>query len=581
MLLVAANLVAVGLLLGYLNGGAESRAAEESLGSRAAADLLGSGALGQSLGSRAPEESLGSGALGQSLRSEGRADFATTDPVGAFAAEALAPSTGRGGGASAAPLDAVLSKRIEAHVAAAVAEAKKLSKGKVTGANTVVAVRVWDPAEERELVARQADRALRPASNMKLVTSAAALVALGASGEFETRFDTTAELSGGVLQGDLVVHAGGDPLYDSAADGQVRQLLASVVAQLREAGVREVAGDLILDEGSFLVPGPAPGWPPSNQYWQEHCALSGGFSANGGCLTAVVRAGKNGAQAFSEVRPRENGLQRVGSVKTVSAKARLDIAVGATAAKATLRGSIPSSVEAWSSRFAHPDPVALFGTCLRDALESGGVRVRGKVLRRRGLPNGRMLALLRTPIADVLAPINAESNNAVADQLFLMLGDRVAGAGTREGGRRATAAALERLGVPTTGLEQVDGSGLSREDRVTARQLTALLDGVLELDPATRDAFVDSLAVAGESGSLEKRMRGTAAEGRVYAKTGWIRGTSALSGYADTRGGRRLAFSILVDYPDVSGLNTHAWKPMQDAICVELSEWKSSGSVVR
>ena len=558
MLLVAANLVAVGFLIGYLQGGAETRAGDTSSGNEAALGLDG-----------------------ESLRAQGGADFAATDPARALAAEAPAPTSSRRGSASAGPLDAVLTQRIESHVAKAVAEANKRSKGKVTGANTVVAVRVWDPAGDRELVARQADRALRPASNMKLVTSAAALVALGASGEFETRFDTTAELAGGVLQGDLVVHAGGDPLYDPAAEGEVRQLLAPVVAQLREAGVREITGDLILDQGSYLDPGPAPGWPPSNQYWQEHCALSGGFSANGGCLTAVVRAGKNGAEAFSEVRPRENGLKRIGSVKTVSAKARLDIAVGATAAKATLRGSIPSSVDRWSSRFAHPDPVGLFGTCLRDALEAGGIRVRGAVLQRRGLPNGRMLALLRTPIADTLAPINAESNNAVADQLFLMLGDRVAGAGTREGGRRATEAALKRLGVSITGLEQVDGSGLSREDRVTARQLTALLDGVLELDPATRDAFVDSLAVAGKSGSLEKRMRGTTAQGRVFAKTGWIRGTSALAGYADTPGGRRLAFSILVDYPDVSGLNTHAWKPMQDAICVELCEWKSSGGVVR
>lgn len=477
------------------------------------------------------------------------------------------------------PADPELSRRVEALVLAAVADAERRSRGKVTGANSVVAVRVVEPTSGRELVARLADRGLRPASNMKLVTSAAALVELGPGGEFETRFDTSADLVDGVLRGDLVVHAGGDPLYDPAADGEVGHLLAPVVEELRRAGVREVAGDLVLDEGSFLQPGPAPGWPPSNQYWQEHCALAAGLTANGSCLTAFVRAGRPGADAFSEVRPRPSGLERVGKVTTASARSRLDIAVGATARRATLRGTIPASVTTWSSRFAHPDPVGLFGETLAAALAEGGVRVRGGVRRERGRARGRLLALLRTPIRDVLAPINADSNNAVADQLFLMLGERVAGAGTRDGGRRAVEAALRRLGVSTDGLEQVDGSGLSRDDRVTARQLTALLDAALDLDGGVRDAFLDSLAVAGERGSLEQRMRGTPAAGRVFAKTGWIRGTSALSGYVDTTGGRRLAFSILVAYPDVGGLNTTVWKPMQDAICVELAGWGGGGGV--
>ena len=95
------------------------------------------------------------------------------------------------------------------------------------------------------------------------------------------------------------------------------------------------------------------------------------------------------------------------------------------------------------------------------------------------------------------------------------------------------------------------GSGLSRDNRVSARQLTALVEGVLARDPTSARVFRESLAVAGRSGTLEKRLRGTAAEGRVFAKTGWIRGTSALSGYVETLEGALLCFSILVEYPDV------------------------------
>lgn len=547
-LLAAAIVVAAGFLLGHLDGGAGPRVAEASSSQ--------GGAEGGDP-AEAPTAAL-------------EVPLAPMEPE---------PARKEPSAAAAGPTDPELTRRIEAKVLEAVREAERRSRGKVTGANSVVAVRVVEPGTGRELVARLADQSLRPASNMKLVTSAAALVELGPGGEFETRFDTSADLSGGVLRGDLVVHAGGDPLFDPGADGAVGHLLRPVVEELRRAGVREVAGDLVLDEGTYLRPGPAPGWPPSSQYWQEHCALAAGLTANGSCLTAFVEAGAPGADAFSEVRPRPSGLERVGKVTTASSRSRLDIAVGATARRATLRGTIPASVRTWSSRFAHPDPVGLFGETLVAALADGGIRVAGSVRRERGRPRGRLLALLRTPIREVLAPINADSNNAVADQLFLMLGERVVGEGSRAGGRRAVESALKRLGVSTDGLEQVDGSGLSRDDRVTARQLTALLDGVLDLDAGIREAFVDSLAVAGESGSLERRMRGTVAAGRVHAKTGWIRGTSALSGYVDTTGGRRLAFSILVAYPDVGGLNTSVWKPMQDAICVELAGVGGGGSV--
>jgi D-alanyl-D-alanine carboxypeptidase/D-alanyl-D-alanine-endopeptidase (penicillin-binding protein 4) len=130
--------------------------------------------------------------------------------------------------------------------------------------------------------------------------------------------------------------------------------------------------------------------------------------------------------------------------------------------------------------------------------------------------------------------------------------------------------ALEELGVDPAGLVQVDGSGLSRENRARAEQLVALLEAVLRGDPASADAFLSSLAVAGETGTLEDRMGGIA--GRVRAKTGWIAGASALSGFASTDGGETIAFSILVEYPMVGGLNTSCWKPMQDGICKVLVE---------
>ncbi|MFT7486543.1 MAG: D-alanyl-D-alanine carboxypeptidase/D-alanyl-D-alanine-endopeptidase (penicillin-binding protein 4), partial [Candidatus Paceibacteria bacterium] len=395
--------------------------------------------------------------------------------------------------------DAKLESRVEGHIRKAVAEAKKRSKGKVTASNCRVAVSVVTASGE-ELVARLASSALRPASNMKLVTSAAALASLGADWHFTTDFDSPGQVQAGVLKGDLVIRAGGDPFFDAQGNGKVGHLFAPAIKALKALGIREVSGDLVLDEGNYLVPGPGPGWPAPNQFWQEHCALAAGLTANASCLTAVVKPRGVGETAFAELRPHLGGLVRNGSVKTVSASSRLDIAVGATSTKATLRGKIPSSAGEWDQRFSHPDPVGLFGAVMLEALQAGGIRVSGQVRRERGVPECATLTRLRTPLASVLGPINAQSNNAVADQLFFALGAELEGAGTRAAGSAAVHSALTQLGVSPKGLSQVDGSGLSWDDRVTPRQLSSLLSAVLSGSEVWAQLFRDSLAVAGSKG---------------------------------------------------------------------------------
>jgi D-alanyl-D-alanine carboxypeptidase/D-alanyl-D-alanine-endopeptidase (penicillin-binding protein 4) len=341
------------------------------------------------------------------------------------------------------------------------------------------------------------------------------------------------------------------------------------VAELGAAGLRAIAGDVVLDEGTFADPAPGPEWPEPSQHWTEYCALAGGFSANRGALTAVVQPRAAGQSARVGVEPASHGLDQRLSVAT-SAGGSISVAIEARASGVVVRGTIPAGVERWSDSMAHPDPVELFGHALAAALAKGGVRLEGRVRRERGVPAGERLAALRSPWLPLLAPINTESANSVADQLFLATGLAVGGAGTRAAARAATSEALERLGVSSAGLVQVDGSGLSRANRVTAAQMTALLEAVLSGPSGSAEAFVQSLALAGETGTLEDRMQDEPARGRVRGKTGFIDGTSALSGVAHALSGRTLVFSILVNYPSLSGLNSTCWKPMQDELCLRL-----------
>jgi serine-type D-Ala-D-Ala carboxypeptidase/endopeptidase (penicillin-binding protein 4) len=468
--------------------------------------------------------------------------------------------------------DAQLERQIERAIDSAKARARERAKGKLQAQDVRVAVHVRDVSCAGELVALESDRSMRPASNLKLVTSAAALVLLGADWKFETVFTSAGPVVGGQLGGDLVVHAAGDPLYQSESGGDVRALLEPVVRELRALGIQAVEGDLVLDEGSFAPPAPGPAWPAANQHWTEFCALAGGFSANAGCLTALVTPGAVGQAARVVVRPEHHGLPLELDVRTGAKRSTLDVRVGVQGGVVRVEGSIPAGIPTWKARFAAPDPVELFGNALRGALADGGIQLRGEVRRARLRPavEARVLGRLWTPLVDMLVPINTHSNNACADQVFFALGRAVEGQGTRAGGGAAVARALERLGVPCAGFVQVDGSGLSRDDRVSARQISALLQAVSKLEPRTFQAFFESLASPAEDGTLDRRLSTLA--GHVRAKTGFIAGTSALSGFLETRAGRSLAFSILVEYPALDGLNTSCWKPMQDEICQALFE---------
>lgn len=462
----------------------------------------------------------------------------------------------------------------KAIVARWIESARELSKNKVHAGNAAVAVCVRElgqPASGE--VDLGAGRSLMPASNMKLVTTAAALTLLGPQWEFQTRFEAAGPIVDGVLEGDLVVRAAGDPLFDPAADGAADSFFAPLLSELTSRGLTAIRGDIVLDEGAFADPAPAEQWPPPEQHSAEYCALPGGFSVNRGCVTASVSPTTAGALARIEVLPRGHGLEERFGVRT-AAGGKLVVHLGAQAGALVVSGSIPAGSDAYIASVAAPDPVLLFGRVLCAALTRHGIVLQGRLLRRRHSPGGETLFTLRTPLHTCLDEINADSTNAVADQLLLALGNELVGAGSREAGARATRDALETLGISSEGFEQFDGSGLSRGNRVSARQMVALLESVLRSDPRSAEIYLGSLAVSGEAGTLATRMRSGPAAGRVRAKTGFINGVSALSGYVQRDDGRTFVFSVLVNSPYVEGLNTNCWKRLQDELCELLASVK-------
>lgn len=519
-----------------------------------------------------------SASLSTPAGAQGRAEPTEKRPAPAAEVQARAASKPGSKPASKAPQPDVegLRKDVEKIIANAVSKASKGSKGKATGSNCAVAVMAVDVESGQVLIRRQASLPLIPASNLKLITVAAALGALGPNGAFSTRFEAHGKVRGGVLEGDLVVRAGGDPLYRSEGDGSIDPWLKPLAQDLKKAGIQRVTGALVLDEGSWLEPGPGPEWPAPSQHWKDYCALAGGFSVNGGSFRATVTPVASSGKVDVVLRPRHHGLKRRGSVKIGSRNA---VNVGANSNGVTVKGTIPAASGPLLSEFSAPDPVDLFGHAFVGGLGDEGVAIEGGFVRTREVAaSGPVVHTITNPITTVFPPILQDSHNALADQLFLTIGAQVEGAGTRKAAAKAVKDALEKIGVPGEAHVQVDGSGLSKANRTSATHFVALVSAVMKTGGETARVFLDALPVAGESGTLSSRMRGTIAAGRVRAKTGWVSGASALSGVAETEGGRTIAFSILVSYPRVGGLNRTVWKPMQDEICESIVGWGSEAS---
>jgi D-alanyl-D-alanine carboxypeptidase/D-alanyl-D-alanine-endopeptidase (penicillin-binding protein 4) len=198
------------------------------------------------------------------------------------------------------------------------------------------------------------------------------------------------------------------------------------------------------------------------------------------------------------------------------------------------------SVDDVESRGANGSAAAAAGA-FAAALDRRGIAVGGRAMSGRAPAEILPLAQdLSEPLSEIVRHMNRESDNFVSEMMLKELGASVARRGSTAAGGAVVRAALAEAGVPVAGVRIVDGSGLSRLDRLTSQALVAILRAGEE-DPEIRDAFIDSLAVAGVSGTLKKRLDRRVTRGKIIAKTGTTSQASALAGFVR----RRYVFAIL------------------------------------
>lgn len=414
------------------------------------------------------------------------------------------------------------------------------------------------------LFALEPHRQMAPASNMKLFTSAAALSALGPDFRFLTYLVSDAPVVDGVLEGDLVLYGTGDPGISDRFFPDKLTVFRTLARQLAERGVRVVAGDLVGD-ASFL-PGPLrpAGW--ADEDLNDHFAAAvSALSFNENVVSfRLVAADRAGDPPEVHTIPERAGLPVENHGVTVADRPRYRIGIVRERPDAPVRieGSIRRGARDVWRQLTVPDPPAFALSVFRGVLEEEGIAVRGgdRVVSdpaesrvsgaRISAPSSsgttlRILGRHRSPpLRTYLAEVNKHSNNLYAELIFRTTG-RLAGSGGDPGGAAAAVARhLSKLGVDLGATHQVDGSGLSEENRTTAATLVQLLERVAA-SPLWEE-FWHTLPVAGRRRELGRMYR-TAAAGNLRAKTGTIEDASALTGVVRSRDQERLVFSILVN----------------------------------
>ncbi len=396
------------------------------------------------------------------------------------------------------------------------------------------------------VVSQNADKNLMPASNLKLVTVATALDALGPDFRYATRlyFDGTAGGAAGdsTLAGDLVLRGSGDPTFGSAlaAGSPARpDPLRAWARQLRAMGVRRIEGRLIGDDDVMDDLPYANGWDITYIATEDWAAPAGGLTFGDNLVTLTIAGTSVGEAATVTPEPRgyvsvQNGLTTRG--RRGYSPLRIRRTVGTN--RIQVEGSV-SPRYAGAARIPIQDPTAFTLHAFADRLREAGITVAAEIVDADNLDEkpayatDPVLVHLSPPLLDILTTVNHKSNNLWAEQVFRTF----SATGGATGGERRVLAFLEKAGIETDGLAVRDGSGLSRKNLIAPETLGQMLAWVYR--SPMRDAFVATLAQGGEAETtLRYRLPGLP----VRAKTGALEHVRALSGYAAAPDGTPYAF---------------------------------------
>lgn len=419
-----------------------------------------------------------------------------------------------------------------------------LNQAGLSSQNT--AVRMVSMKTGQVLFEQNADKALMPASNMKVITSAAALHLLKPEFRFKTTLYSNASVRSGVLGGDLYLKGYGDPVLND-------DRLGELVQELRFAGVESIAGNLYVDDSFFDAETRGKGWKETYGAAAYSARISA-LSLNLNTVEVQVKPGQMGQAANVRLKPENTFFDVVNKTRTGGGQTRLKISRQwvNNRNQIVVSGQVNVRGRTESERINLDKPGLYVGNVAQSMLKQEGIQFQGKLLKGNTPAGARILAsTLSPPLKDIVTQLNKDSVNLIAENLLKFMGANFMGApGTAQKGAQVVKERflISQVGIdPSTPMVIADGSGLSPLNRLTATTLSRVLEYMFQQFDVSVD-FMGSLAISGVDGTLRKRMNTPLLKRRVRAKTGFINGVSALSGYVYTQKNEVIIFSFLMNH---------------------------------
>ena len=429
-------------------------------------------------------------------------------------------------------------------------------------------IKIHSLQRNKTLYSVNSNRLFAPASNVKLLTTAMALKRLRPEYRFKTGLYATTPVGGETLRGDIFIKGFGDP-------NLVSEQMWLLVKELKNIPLRKVHGDIIADASFFDNNLRVKTWKKGGV--EAYNAPLGALSFNFNTVTVHINPGeKPGDRPVVVVDPNIEFIRVDNRARTVSKSKRSRLIVNRIDRgghnEITISGvvSVNHARETYYLNITRPAYYA--ASVFKEYLRQEGVEVTGKV-RVGFVPEGayEILSHSSMPLSLILRGLNKFSNNFVAEQILKTIGADVYGSpGTTLNGLRAMDEYMQSLKYKPEGFSILDGSGLSRQNRLSPDQIVSVFQDMYA-DLGVYPEFISALGVMGRDGNVLKRMNGHNSAERARVKTGTLNSVSALSGYFQSADGERFAFSILMN--DLKCSNGQA-KRLQDRIVREGLKFK-------
>ncbi len=430
--------------------------------------------------------------------------------------------------------------------------------------NSIASVEIYDLTADKYLYRKNEKLLLRPASTMKILTSAAALFFLGKEFNFETSLAYDGNLEEGILNGNLYVIGGCDPDF-------ITEDIDTLISKINLAGIKKINGNIYADVSKIDSLFWGKGWMWDDDPSSDAPYLSA-LNINDNTISVEVIPQNLNEKPYVNLYPQTYYTAILNNAKTINldtGKIKISRNWIYRTNEILVEGMIYKNSNPVIKTINLFDPAYYFLTLLKEKLQLENI-VENPEIKIKKFETGFQLYSHKRNLVDVIFETNKESDNLNAEMLLRALAfNNFDAPATAENGIKMIDSLFVLANIKTKNYRIADGSGVSHYNLMTAEMLTEILKFIYKSRPDLYEILYNSFPVAGVDGTLRSRMKNNAAFNNVRAKTGTLSGVSCLSGYANSKKGNLIAFSIMVQNFTESSREA---RKFQDEVCRIITE---------